>query len=86
MNYITTNIRIPEEDYNRLKMEAFEKRKSFSAVIREKIRADKSEENVEDYVAKFDTLRKRLKKYFIGYDVVKELRKDRYEGHKISNY
>lgn len=39
MNYITTNIRLPEDDYLRLKHEAAEKRKSLSAVIREKVRA-----------------------------------------------
>lgn len=36
-NYITTNIRIPEEDYLRLKEEAAKKRISLSAVIREKV-------------------------------------------------
>ncbi|MBI2329910.1 hypothetical protein HYU94_00790 [Candidatus Daviesbacteria bacterium] len=36
-NYIVTNIRLPEEDYFRLKEEALKKRKSFSAVIRDKI-------------------------------------------------
>lgn len=37
MNYVTTNIRIPEEDYLRLKEEAAKKRTSLSAVVREKI-------------------------------------------------
>lgn len=37
MNYITTNIRIPEDDYLKLKAEAARKRKSLAAVIREKI-------------------------------------------------
>ncbi len=36
-NYITTNIRLPQEDYSRLKEEAFRKRKSLSAIIREKV-------------------------------------------------
>ncbi len=36
-NYITTNIRLLEEDYSRLKEEAFRKRKSLSAVIRDKV-------------------------------------------------
>lgn len=36
-NYITTNIRLPEEDYMRLKEEAVKTRRSFSAVIREKV-------------------------------------------------
>lgn len=37
MNYITTNIRIPEDDYLKLKAEAAKKRKSLAAIIREKI-------------------------------------------------
>ncbi|MBI2600622.1 ribbon-helix-helix protein, CopG family [Candidatus Daviesbacteria bacterium] len=36
-NYVVTNIRLPEEDYLRLKEEAAKKRKSFSAIIREKV-------------------------------------------------
>lgn len=36
-NYVTTNIRLLEEDYLRLKEEALKKRKSLSAVIREKV-------------------------------------------------
>jgi hypothetical protein len=35
--YVTTNIRIPESDYLRLKDEAARKRTSLSAIIREKI-------------------------------------------------
>ncbi|MBI2011346.1 ribbon-helix-helix protein, CopG family [Candidatus Daviesbacteria bacterium] len=40
-NYVTTNIRLPEEDYLRLKEEAAKNRKSLSAVIREKISGKK---------------------------------------------
>lgn len=36
-NYVVTNIRLPEEDYLRLKEEAARKRASLSAVIREKV-------------------------------------------------
>jgi len=36
-NFVTTNIRISEEDYLRLKEEAAKKRTSLSAIIREKI-------------------------------------------------
>ena len=41
MNYVTTNIRIPEEDYLRLKEEAAKKRTSLSAIIREKVGSKK---------------------------------------------
>lgn len=37
MNYVVTNIRLPEDDYLRLKEEAFKKRKSLSAIIRDKV-------------------------------------------------
>ena len=36
-NYVVTNIRLPEEDYLRLKEEAAKKRKSLSAIIRDKV-------------------------------------------------
>ncbi len=41
MNYVTTNIRLPEEDYLRLKEEAAKARKSFSAIVREKVGSKK---------------------------------------------
>ncbi len=37
MNFVTTNIRLPEEEYLRLKSEAARKRKSFAAIVREKL-------------------------------------------------
>lgn len=36
-NFVVTNIRLPEEDYLRLKEEAAKKRTSLAAVIREKV-------------------------------------------------
>lgn len=40
MNFITTNIRLPEDQYLMLKSEAAKKRKSFAAVVREKLGAE----------------------------------------------
>ena len=40
-NYVVTNIRLLEEDYLRLKEEAAQKRKSLSAVIRDKVSGKK---------------------------------------------
>ena len=37
MDWITTNIRIPEDVYMELKMEAAKRRKSVAALVREKI-------------------------------------------------
>lgn len=47
-NYVTTNIRLVEEDYLRLKEEAFKKRKSLSAIIREKV-GSKKKKSSKDY-------------------------------------
>lgn len=44
MNYVATNIRLSEEDYLRLKEEAAKRRKSLSAVIREKVGVKKTED------------------------------------------
>lgn len=77
-NYVVTNIRLPEEDYLRLKEEALKKRKSFSAVIREKIIKKKpddyekilltptdwfTEKDYKDYKKMRSKLKKRAKIY-----------------------
>ncbi len=83
MNYITTNIRLPEEDYMKLKTEAANKRKSLAAVIREKIAA-KTEERSESEISKLlerrNKLAKKLSLELKDFDVVEALRKMRYEG------
>ena len=54
-NYVVTNIRLPEEDYLRLKEEAARKRASLSAVIREKVGNKKISR--EEYAKKLLTLK-----------------------------
>lgn len=57
-NYVTTNIRISEEDYLRLKEEAAKKRTSLSAVIREKIGAKKKKRlTKEDWLKELRNLK-----------------------------
>jgi len=80
-NYVTTNIRILEEDYLKLKEDAAKKRTSFSAIIRDKI----SEGKINDKSP--DEILKRLRKhavsnvnYLEGVDIVKTLREMRYQG------
>ena len=83
MNYVTTNIRIPEDDYLRLKEEAAEKRKSLAAVIREKLQQGekkRSEEEVKRLLAETNKLAKKNAKYTKGVDGVKIIREMRYEG------
>lgn len=83
MNYVTTNIRILEEDYLRLKAEAAKRRKSFSAVVREKVgaRAEKrSKIEVERMMQELDKIAEENAKYTKGFDSVRALREIRYKG------
>lgn len=83
MNYVTTNIRISEEDYLRLKAEAAKKRKSLAAVIREKLKIERqtrSKDEVEKLLAETEALAKKNAKHLKGFDIVKALREMRYEG------
>lgn len=83
MNYVTTNIRIPEEDYFRLKMEAARKRKSLSGVIREKIGASDqrgSKAGVEKLMAETRKLAAHNAKVLKGWDSLKALREIREEN------
>lgn len=54
-NFVTTNIRLPEEDYLRLKEEAAKKRKSLSAVIREKVSEKKPTKNFAEMLLTLNT-------------------------------
>lgn len=83
MTYVTTNIRIPEEDYLRLKAEAAKKRQSLAAVVREKIGVKskvRSGAEVEKIMLEVKKLAKENAKKLKGFDVVKALREMRYEG------
>ena len=82
MNYVTTNIRISEEDYLRLKAEAEKERKSLSGVIREKIKPQKKvDKSPQKILARIRQAAKRNAKYHVkGVDSVKIFREMRYEG------
>lgn len=81
MNYVTTNIRLPEEDYLRLKEEAVGKRKSLAAVIREKVGSKtKQVRSVEQLMAETRRLAKKNSQKLKEVDIVKVLREMRYEG------
>ncbi|MDP3955433.1 MAG: hypothetical protein Q8Q15_03670 [bacterium] len=82
-NYITTNIRLPEEDYLRLKEEAFKKRKSLSAIVRGKLVAKKkhrSEAEVKNFMKSLDKVASEIAKHTKGFNSVKALREMRYKG------
>lgn len=80
MNYVTTNVRIPEEDYMDIKTEAAKRRKSFSEIIRERIRSQKPKKISPE------ALMRRIRKHAAenakyipkGFDSVKALREIRY--------
>ena len=67
-DYVVTNIRLLEEDYLRLKNEAAAKRKSLSAIIREKV--GKPKISGEEY-------RKKLLSIKGTWDLEPEIRKGR---------
>lgn len=75
MSYITTNIRIPEEDYLTLKAEATKRRKSLSEVIREKLRSQKKRTptEVESILRVTKTLAKDNSKYLKGWNSLEAL-------------
>lgn len=82
MNYVTTNIRIPEEDYLRLKNEAARNRKSFSGVVRGKLTNQNNYSKV--YINKLWKRRSHvaanLGSKLKDFDIVQALREMRYEG------
>lgn len=78
MNYVTTNIRILEEDYLRLKNEAAKKRKSLSAVIRERVATKKPRQKPSKrLIEELREMAKNNAKYFRGLDGVKIFREMR---------
>ena len=78
MNYVTTNIRIPEEDYLRLKMEAVNKRTSLAGIIRERIQRKKVKKvSPEALMARIRKHAAENAKYLKGFDGTKIIREMR---------
>lgn len=79
-NFITTNIRLDEVDYIRLKNEALQKRKSLSALIRDKLGNRSTPRNtseVNELLNKLDIHAKRISKKFKEKDgsyIIREMR------------
>lgn len=84
MDFITTNIRLPRDDYLRLKKEAAEKQKSFSFIVRERLadtQAKQSEKEIEKILAltkQIATEGNHFPKATDSVQVVREMRKTRY--------
>ncbi|MBI5613449.1 hypothetical protein HY947_00835 [Candidatus Gottesmanbacteria bacterium] len=77
MNYVTTNIRIPEDDYLRLKQEAAVLRKSLSHVVRMRLKntAPKKLDGAEKLLAETDAFAKRVRKKLVTIDSVSTIRR-----------
>lgn len=83
MDYITTNIRFEEDQYNRLKAEAARRRKSLSAIVREKVKTKekaRTKKEINQLLAETDKLAEELGRKLKGFDSVKAIREMRYEG------
>ncbi len=83
MNWITTNIRFPEDRYIELKMEAVRKRKSVAALIREKVfsegKKSSQSRSAEKLLKELDKLAKKNAKQNPGISFSKKLIEMRYE-------
>lgn len=80
MNYVTTNIRLPEKDYLRLKSEAAKQRKSLAAIIREKVSAGEppsSNDEIKKIMGELDALARRNRRKLkgkSGVDIIRKMR------------
>lgn len=74
MNYVTTNIRLPEEDYLQLKEEAFRKKRSLAALIREKVTSRKKAKAPEKLMQEIKKHAKENAKYLKGTSGTKIIR------------
>ena len=78
--FVTTNIRLPEEDYLQLKEEAAKTRKSLAAVIRERLVSKKQKKKSPEQIMKhIRQLAKRNEKSLKNWDSLKALREIRDE-------
>lgn len=80
MNYVTTNIRFPEDVYLALKEEAAKKRASLSAIVREKVGGQgKARRNASQLGRLLDETASQLGRKLRGFDSVSAIRQMREE-------
>lgn len=81
MNWITTNIRFPEDLYMELKMQAARERRSVAEIVRERVIKKKiiKKGNVEKYMLELDKVAKANAKVMKGKSLSKLLIEMRYE-------
>ena len=82
MDYITTNVRFDKEDYLRLKEEAAKSRRSFSAVVREKVKTGGTKKlSGESLLKRIEKHARENAKYHVkGMDSAKIFREMRYKS------
>lgn len=78
MNWITTNLRLPEDLYINLEIKAARERKSVAAVIREKLTIDTKVKNAS-ILQMMKKLGKEIEEDSKGLNLTKELIEMRYE-------
>lgn len=82
MNFITTNIRFPEDVYMQLKEEAAKNRMSLSAVVRQKVSGDTKKRDpaeVARLIADIDKTAVYLARKLKGFDATAAIRQMREE-------
>lgn len=81
MNWVTTNIRLPDDLYMDLKMKAARERKSVAAVIREQLAGEKKgkEKKAKKFLKELDAFRKEMARKHPGLNLSKALIEMRYE-------
>ena len=79
MNWITTNIRLPEDLYMDLKMDAAKNRKSVAAVVRDRLGAKKEKQNKKDLWKRIDAFAKEMSRKNPGLSLGQKLIEMRYE-------
>ncbi len=78
MNWITTNIRIPEDVYMDIKMIAAQQRKSVAEIIRERLTTDQKQ-TAEDVLEAVDKIGKKIAQKYKNINLTKALIDMRYE-------
>ena len=79
MNWITTNLRIPEELYMELKMEAAQERKSVAAIIRKRLSSERRKLEKGELLRRLDNFGNKMAKQHPGLDLSKVVIDSRYE-------
>ena len=79
MNWITTNIRLPEDLYMELKIDAARSRKSVAAVVRDRLGRKSEKQNKKDLWKRINAFAKEMSKKNPGVSLSEKLIEMRYE-------